>query len=65
MAASKQEADKSVVGNKRKIERLKIENLMSKTEKVSSVNKTSVPSILVLLVSQCGYIHCIHFSCSV
>ena len=46
MATSKQEADKSVVGNKRKIiESLKIENLMSKTEKVSSVSKTSVPSI--------------------
>ena len=45
MATSKQEADKSVVGNKRKIENLKIENLMSKTEKVSSVSKTSVPSI--------------------
>ena len=45
MTTSKQEADKSVVGNKRKIESLKIENLMSKTEKVSSVSKTSVPSI--------------------
>ena len=45
MATSKQEADKSVVGYKRKIESLKIENLMSKTEKVSSVSKTSVPSI--------------------
>ena len=45
VATSKQEADKSVVGNKRKIESLKIENLMSKTEKVSSVSKTSVPSI--------------------
>lgn len=65
VATSKQEADKSVAGNKRKIESLKIENLMSKTEKVSSVSKTSVPSIMVLLVSQCGHIHCIHFSCSV
>ena len=66
MATSKQEADKSVVGNKRKIESLKIENLMSKTEKVSSVNKTSVPyHLLVLLVSQCGHIHCMHFSYSV
>ena len=48
MATSKQEADKSVVGNKRKIESLKIENLMSKTEKVSSVSKTSVPSIALV-----------------
>jgi len=45
VATSKQEADKPIVGNKRKIESLKIENLMSKTEKVSSVSKTSVPSI--------------------
>ena len=63
MATSRQEADKSVVGNKRKIESLKIENLMSKTEKVSSVSKTSVPS-LVLSVSKCGHIHCMHFSYS-
>ena len=63
MATSRQEADKSVVGNKRKSESLKIENLMSKTEKVSSVSKTSVPS-LVLLVSKCGHIHCMHFSYS-
>ncbi|XP_073253126.1 uncharacterized protein [Porites lutea] len=34
VATSRQEADKSVVGNKRKIESLKIENLMSKTEKL-------------------------------
>ncbi|CAH3030705.1 unnamed protein product [Porites evermanni] len=54
VATSRQEADKSVVGNKRKIASLKIENLMSKTEKVKqqflhfTSHKTNIYVLMLL-----------------